>query len=467
MCGIVGNNISLESVSNGIKAMKRGHDGESAGSFGDAFYGFQRHRIVGLESGMQPISNGTQALLFNGELFCHLDHASDLGLTVDGDISDSEILFALIERHGIGVVEKLDMMGAGAFICLENSTLTLFRDWVGEMPLHYSISASKKWAFASTRAALIAASETDSLEIIDVPPGARVQIRLDNLDVQTTLMCDRAKEQIPITKHDAAIRVRELMEHACTNRFWDASQFAVMVSGGIDSTITLSLILNRYNGKKPIPIYTFHCKDEPITEATDIYHARRVAEYFGNRVEHRIVCVSREKIICSIAETAEALEDVRGKDFNIVTALYNRFIAEAMAKDGIKVAYIGEGADEALASYEPWGSYKTNEEDSGGIEFRRKMVQNLHKGVLLRTSKVMMHFGPIECRTFFLNRDVNNYLASLPPSIVRCDGARKGILIRAFNNTLPDYLLSRQKARPQDASGISKIILDHFGGLSI
>ena len=77
-------------------------------------------------------------------------------------------------------------------------------------------------------------------------------------------------------------------------------------------------------------------------------------------VDHHIVLVSADNIIAAFDETIYALEDKRGKDFNIITALYNRFIAQRMAKDGIKVVYEGEGADEALASYDPWGSYTVN-----------------------------------------------------------------------------------------------------------
>lgn len=181
-----------------------------------------------------------------------------------------------------------------------------------------------------------------------------------------------------IKTDEAALPVRQALEHAAKSRYWPHAPSAVMVSGGIDRTITLFLTLQRWRHQHRLPIYTFHCRDEPVTADTDLYHAMRVAEHFDRLVEHRIVFVSADNIIAALDETIDALEDKRGKDFNVITALYNRFIAQSMAKDGIKVVYEGEGADEALASYDPWGSYTVNAQISGEVGFRQKMVGNLH-----------------------------------------------------------------------------------------
>lgn len=468
MCGIIGTNAGTELAALGLSTMQRGRDGSRLVDFGDVTFGFQRHQIVGGESGMQPFANERQMMIFNGELFDHEKHASELGITNSQELSDSEVLFALLCRYGPRCLYDLDIMAAGAFGCRDRGLVTLFRDWAGEMPLHYAILGDGKWVFSSTQRAIFEALGTTSATIHEVQPAALVHLPIiAGNDIRIDEPPRQIMSPIAVDLDNAALKVRHALERSSEQRFWGRSKFAVMVSGGIDSTLTLHLTLKQYHHAEPVPIYTFHCADEPITPFSDLYHARRVANHYGDRVDHKIVFATKDELLSAVNETVEALEDSRAKDFNIVTALYNRFIAEAMARDGIKVAYLGEGADEALASYDPWGSYTVSSDDSGLVEFRKKMVANLHKGVLLRTSKVMMNFGPIECRSYFLNKDLNDLLTRLPAAVVRCDGHRKGILIKAFSDEIPAELLSRPKARPQDACGISRVIKDHFGHLDI
>lgn len=463
MCGIIGSNISTEIIEKGLKAMNRGNDGIAFASNADVSFGFMRHSVVGGDSGLQPLSDENYMLVFNGELFNFKNVADSLNLKLCCETSDSEVLFNLLCTKGIRALEGLNLMAAGALYSKNESRVTLFRDWVGEMPLHYALITAGKWLFASTRESVKIALGIDDKSIFEVLPGTLVHLSTLKANVNIEKISSSNNNAYPdelqnISLNDAAKLVRTSLETSANQRFWCHSPSAVMVSGGIDSTITLFLTLARWPHNGPLPIYTFHCSDEPITKDSDIYHAKLIAEYFGSKVDHRIISVSGEQILQSIEETTKNLEDIRNRDFNIVTSIYNRFIAEAMAADGIKVAYEGEGADEALASYDPWGSYTADFLKSGSIEFRTKMIKNLHKGVLLRTSKIMMHYGPVECRSYFLDQNVSSLLTNLPIEIVRCNGHRKGILIKAFSDVLPEFLLNRPKARPQDATGISKIL---------
>jgi asparagine synthase (glutamine-hydrolysing) len=253
-------------------------------------------------------------------------------------------------------------------------------------------------------------------------------------------------------------RTRELLEASAVARTWTEVPVACLASGGTDSLITLYLLLKHGKFDRPLPIYTFHCEDLPDGPDSDLYHAKQVAKFFGDKVEHRIVMATADDIIQTIPEVVHALEDKRGRDFNVFTAIYNRFLAEVMARDGIKIAYEGEGPDEALGSYSPWRSAQISNDEIANPKVRKKMVSNLHKGVLLRTSKVMMYFGPLECRSYFLDREVQTFLSSLPAEIVRRGGRRKGVLIDAFKDVIPQDLLERPKARPQDATGITSIL---------
>lgn len=49
--------------------MQCGNDGTKTINVDDIFLGFKLHWIVGGNSGLQPLSNGRQALVSNSELF--------------------------------------------------------------------------------------------------------------------------------------------------------------------------------------------------------------------------------------------------------------------------------------------------------------------------------------------------------------------------------------------------------------
>jgi hypothetical protein len=68
----------------------------------------------------------------------------------------------------------------------------------------------------------------------------------------------------------------------------------------------------------------------------------------------------------------------------------------------------------------------------------------------------------LECRSFFLDRELLTYLASLPVKVVRDARTKKAILREAFGHDIPEELLSRPKARPQDATGITDVLSQYI-----
>ena len=142
--------MDISLVERGLASMQRGNDGTKIINVDDISLGFKRHQIVGGNSGLQPLSNGRQALVFNGELFDFKRLAQSFGIKLTPDLSDSEVPFHVPCKEGINILGELNIMAAGAFLCLEQENLILFRDWVGEMPLHYVIPEPGRWIFAST-----------------------------------------------------------------------------------------------------------------------------------------------------------------------------------------------------------------------------------------------------------------------------------------------------------------------------
>ena len=460
MCGILGANSADYSVREGLRYMRRGLEEVRIAKVGEATFGFQRHAVVAVDEEItQPYQSGGRLTLANGELFGY--RALRAGLREPGkpNGTDIEVLHHWLHENGFEKIGDLDMMIAGAVYEEGSKRLVLFRDWIGEEPLHYTFDESNgAWCFGSTIATVTRATRAPLSAIREVTPGTFVKLSPWGDTEQVYYDVESTPTLEDVRYEDATAKIRELLEASAAARTWTEVPVACLVSGGTDSLITLYLLLKYGKFDKPLPIYTFHCEDLPAGPGTDVFHAKKVASYFGDRVDHRIVSVTKEDVINSIPEVVAALEDKRGRDFNVFTAIYNRFLAEVIARDGNKVVYEGEGPDEALGTYSSWRSSQIAMDDMATPKFRKRLLANLHKGVLLRTSKVMMHFGPMECRSFFLDRALLTYLASLPPEIVRKADRKKGVLVDAFTDVLPRELLERPKARPQDATGITGVL---------
>lgn len=465
MCGIAGTNSPDYDLDNALSNMTRGNDEERIFANDDVRFGFQRHAIVSPEqTSTQPYFSGGQIFAANGELFNFNEIRSRLknGADLSADCTDIEILHRYVLENGVNAVSSLNMMVAAAVYNVGEQTLYLFRDWVGEMPLHYCYdSENGRWFFGSTIASVVQATKQKAAMVQEVPPGNIVTISPNGVSTQPYFDIQETDVLHDIEYGDAVERVHHLIDKSAQARTWTGVPVCSLVSGGIDSLITTHLLLKHGGFSRPLPVYTFHCSDFDIDVSTDLFHAKRVVEWFGDKVEHRIVTTTKAEIINRIPTVVNALEDVRGKDYNVLTGLYNQLLAERISQDGMKLVFEGEGPDEALGSYSAWGSEFTfTDQEIGDPRFRKKMVSNLYKGVLLRTSKIMMNAGPLECRSFFLDRDVMTFLSSLPAHLVRSGGRKKGILIDAFKDEIPEDLLVRPKARPQDSTGITQTIYE-------
>lgn len=465
MCGICGTNNMEADIASTLDTMQRGKDERTIISDNGVTFGFQRHAIVApQESQTQPCQTDGQILVANGELFNFQQIAQRIsGYNLSASSIDIDVLHRILLAEGIGAVESLNMMMAAAVYDTRQQALHLFRDWIGENPLHYTYDPqSKEWFFASTIAAVIRGTKKSVSEVMEVPPGHIVTIDSQGIKTHKYYDVQETPDIDEIDRPTAAKTVRSLLEKSAAERTWTEVPACSLISGGVDSLITTYLLLKYGNFPEPLPVYTFHCSDFEETAQTDIYHARKVAAWFGDKVDHRIITASKDEIIAAIPEVVRNLEDTRGRDFNIFTAMYNRFLAEAISRDGIKLVYEGEGPDEALGSYSSWREFTFSDEEIGQQKFRKKMLTNLHKGVLLRTSKVMMEFGPLECRSFFLDKELLTYLASLPANVVRDARTKKAILLEAFKDDIPEELLVRPKARPQDSTGITDVLSEYI-----
>src|SRR3990167_4041089 len=152
MCGLTGQLIFdgnartlqpslLQAMTDTMK--HRGPDGEGIwiAEDGKVGFGFRRLSIVDRStSADQPMSSGSVHLVFNGEIYNHLDIRKELShYPWKTDHSDTEALLHAYEEWGIDFVNKLRGMFAIAIWDARTKELWLIRDRIGIKPLYYSV----------------------------------------------------------------------------------------------------------------------------------------------------------------------------------------------------------------------------------------------------------------------------------------------------------------------------------------
>ncbi len=160
MCGIFGTinqNIALERVKPYM--LHRGPDAQTTWSTGNVQLHHFRLTILDEAGGVQPMSRGGLTVIFNGEIYNHLEVRQQLGLTCDSR-SDTETILAAYQQEGEACFDRFDGMFALAIYNRQDNTLLLARDRAGQKPL-YVWQAGKSLVFSSE---LVALSKTVALD---------------------------------------------------------------------------------------------------------------------------------------------------------------------------------------------------------------------------------------------------------------------------------------------------------------
>ena len=144
------------------------HRGPDAGDiFHDDQVGLCHRRlsIIDLsESGAQPMhsASGRYVTVYNGEIYNFQSHKQQLeaeGVVFRGS-SDTEVLLALYEKHGIDCLQMLNGMYAIAIWDKQQKSLFLARDRLGKKPLYY-YRKNNQFIFASEIKSILCAPGVD------------------------------------------------------------------------------------------------------------------------------------------------------------------------------------------------------------------------------------------------------------------------------------------------------------------
>jgi len=324
-----------------------------------------RLNIIDLAGGTQPLTDesGRYWIVFNGEIFNYLELREELkkkGCTFKTH-SDTEVLVQLYATYGKKALGKLNGQFAFAIWDKHTDALFLARDRVGIRPLFYTHQAGH-FVFGSEIKALIQfphitpevnpkalkqlftfwaplSPNTFFKDVFEVPPGSYLELFNGKIHMERYWELTFS-EQPPRSFPEAQEQFRELLKDSVALRLRSDVPVAAYLSGGLDSTVTTSLIKEI----QPQNLQTFSIGFED--KEYDETNYQQEASEFLNTSHKRFSCTNRE-----IGDTFA--EVVWHTEVPIIrTAPAPMYILSKMVrKNNIKVVITGEGADEMLGGY--------------------------------------------------------------------------------------------------------------------
>lgn len=343
----------------------RGPDDQGVLVDGDFGFGMRRLSIIDLAGGHQPIESddGRLAIIFNGEIYNHLELRADLALAGVrfATRSDTETILAAWRHWGDGTWARLEGMFAVAIWDRRTRRLTLARDHLGIKPL-YITEQLGGLAFASELKALTVIAELD----FDVDPRAvhdyfsfahvvsprSIYRQVHTLPPGHILTIGPTGESQIAAFWRPQFRVREDIEEGewveqFRTRWLDTIAghmlsdvpVGAFLSGGVDSSAIVAAMTRVSD--RPVKTFTIAFPSVKYNEAP---FAERVAEHLN--CDH----VTRMVDLKAAAEILPTIQRCYDEPFADPAAVPTWYVAE-LAAQHVKVVLSGDGGDEVFAGY--------------------------------------------------------------------------------------------------------------------
>lgn len=369
MCGISGivaTNVNryADAQQRMIQSMHhRGPDGNGSYMFDNCSLGHNRLSIVDLASGDQPMLNSSKntGIAFNGEIYGYKDIRDNLSYTYR-TTSDTEVILALYEKYGTGLLTRLPGMFAFGIWDEDKQQFFAARDRFGEKPFFYAVAGDGTLVFASEIKAICASGiirpEIDMAAVSKyltygyTGPVKTIYKNIYSLPPAHSLVYHKGKYEIsrywnfPVTSNehislsDAADKFENLFENAVRKQMVADVEVCAFLSGGLDSTSVVKIASQENRSLKTL---AFGYKNK----WSELPYARAAADMY--RTDHHELL--EEDI--DIEELFLKLPDIYDEPFSDSSAVATYLICKAASKYG-KVVLTGDGGDELLGGYTWW-----------------------------------------------------------------------------------------------------------------
>lgn len=382
MCGITGfvstKDLDFKSILTTM-VVKMNHRGpDSSGVwFNDKLrvgFGHARLSIVDLsKAGHQPMlsHSGRFCIVFNGEIYNHLDIRNELNKVVATNwrgTSDTETITEAIAHWGMEkTIQQCVGMFAFALLDIEEETLTLVRDRMGEKPLYYGwvndhfvfgseLNAIKSFPLfnnAINRNALMLYMRHASIpepysiyeNIFKLGAGCLLTLQLKNNSIthkqywSTEKLANENHNTFHGSAVDAVDKLEELLSNSIGIQMMADVPLGAFLSGGVDSSTIVALMQRQSESK--INTFTIGFEEKEYNEAE---HAKKIANHLGTN--HHEVYISANEVLDIVPQISKIYAEPFSESSQIPT-----FLVSKIAKREVTVSLSGDAGDELFCGY--------------------------------------------------------------------------------------------------------------------
>jgi asparagine synthase (glutamine-hydrolysing) len=375
MCGIVGliGSLDIEAGQQALLSMAhRGPDGDGdwISRTDGVWLGHRRLVIIDPEGGKQPFTNEDESLVvtFNGCIYNYLELREQL--IAKGyqfrTRSDTEVIIHAYAEYGDDCVTYFNGMFAFALWDARRKRLFCARDRLGEKPFYYRYDG-KTFLFASEIKGLLATGLVERAPKDDaLRQYLTFQLVLDDqtlfagikkLMPGNTLVYESCSGQLHIKTYwnlhfawnearpeaDSAEQLAALLQDAVRLRLRSDVPLGAQLSGGLDSSIIVSLASRLSPVGQQIKTFTGAFREGPQYDETA--YARLLSESAGT--EYHEIYITPADFMESIHKIMYHMDEPAAGP----GVFPQMMVARAAAASQVKVVLGGQGGDEIFAGY--------------------------------------------------------------------------------------------------------------------
>lgn len=458
MCGIVGafdlktnaQDLRANVLEMSKKVRHRGPDWSGIYCGEKAIIAHERLSIVDPESGGQPLYSKDRKLILgvNGEIYNHREIRKQYAGKYEFMTgSDCEVILALYRDKKEKFLDEMNGIFAFALYDEEDDAYLIARDHIGIIPLYMGWDKFGNFYVGSELKAL----EGYCNKIQEFPPAHYLYSKHGELK----RWHHREWNDYENVKDNPADinELKKSLEDAVHRQLMSDVPYGVLLSGGLDSSIT-SALAKKFSAKrvededqKDAWWPQLHSFVIGLEGAPDLAAARKVADHIGT-VHHEIHYTIQEGLD-AIRDVIYHIETYDVTSVRASTPMY--MLARVIKSMGIKMVLTGEGADEIF------GGYLYFHKAPNAEEFHKESVlkvSRLHMYDCLRANKSLAAWG-VEGRVPFLDKEFLDVAMRFNPEAKMAKDGKmeKWALRKAFENILPESVAWRQKEQFSDGVG--------------
>lgn len=362
MCGIAGSiNFKLDLEVLKQTLLHRGPDEQSIYEYENISLFHSRLSIQDITSGHQPYHYENYSIIFNGEIYNHLELRKELKEFSFSTNSDTETLLKLYIKYKNRMFEKIDGMFAFCILDKNENKLILSKDRVGKKPLY----------LYSNNSSLIFSSELNSIKyqvkdlkinetaieaylrcgfffeeftayenIQNLKAGHYYEIDISTLDIEEKQYFDLKGFYInknSLSFEESLNKLDNLLHKSIKNRIESSDlEVGAFLSGGIDSSLIVAIASQYVDDLK-----TFTVSFEGGYDESNL--AQLTADKY-NTNHHKI------SISMNLKNDIEKILLNYGQPFMDSSAIPSYYVSKE-AKKHVTVILNGDGADELFGGY--------------------------------------------------------------------------------------------------------------------